>query len=195
MIIYLISESSMQRVLIIGDFHIPRRAKEIPEKILEFLGSEKLDLILCTGDLIVPKVIYEIEKFGPVKLVSGNMDFQSMAPDKHILNIQGWKIALIHGDVVHPRGNVKKLISIAYNLDVNILISGHTHADMVKFRDKVLLLNPGSATAAWSFVSSNLSSFIILEITDTKVIVQLHKLLFDKFNIEKQEFEKRHFNE
>ena len=184
----------MQKILVIGDFHIPRRAKEIPKKIMEFLESQKFDLVLCTGDLIIPQVLQSIDRLGPIKFVSGNMDLQIMGVDKEVFNINGWKIGLIHGDVVHPRGDVKKLASIAHNLDVNILISGHTHADMIEFKEKVLLLNPGSATAAWSFVSSSISSFIILEITDTKIIVQLYKLIFDEFNIEKLEFEKRHFN-
>ncbi|NHI91256.1 MAG: YfcE family phosphodiesterase [Candidatus Lokiarchaeota archaeon] len=183
----------MQRILVIGDFHIPRRAREIPNRILDFIDSQKIDLILCTGDLILPKVLNSIERIAPIKLVSGNMDFQSMAPDKEILTIMNWRIGLIHGDVVQPRGDVNKLVSVAHNLDVNVLISGHTHADMIKYKNKVLLLNPGSATAAWSFVSSNVSSFIIIEITESKLIIQLYKLLFDKFNIEKQEFEKSSF--
>ncbi|MHA1783766.1 MAG: YfcE family phosphodiesterase [Candidatus Helarchaeota archaeon] len=184
----------MQRILVIGDFHIPRRAKEIPKKILEFFDTCHFDLILCTGDLIIPSVLPMIEKHAPVKIVMGNMDFHAMSPDKEIVELEGWRIGLIHGDIIHPRGNIKKLITVAHNLNVNVLVSGHTHADMVKFKDKVLLINPGSATAAWSFVSSNVSSFIILEITSQSLMVYLYKLLFDKFNIEKYEFKRSSFH-
>ncbi len=183
----------MQKILVIGDFHIPRRAREIPSKIMEFLNEQSFEFVLCTGDLIVHSTLQKIEHLGPIKVVMGNMDFQSFNPDKHIIKIDDWKLGMIHGDVIHPRGDIKQLISVAYNLDVDILISGHTHMDMIEFQDKKLLLNPGSAVGAWSFVSSNIASFMIIEITKDALFVFLYKLIFQKLHLEKQVFQRKSF--
>jgi len=183
----------MQKLLLIGDFHIPRRARELPKMMMEFLNEQTFNLVLCTGDLIVPSTLQKIEHLGPLKVVMGNMDYHSLNPDRHLLEIEGWNLGLIHGDVVHPRGEINKLVTVADNLDVDVLISGHTHMDMIKFKNKKLLLNPGSAVGAWSFVSSNISSFIILEITKETLTVILYKLIYQKLNLEKRVFNRKSF--
>ena len=185
----------MQKILVIGDFHIPRRARDIPKKMKDFLNEQqKFNLVLCTGDLIVSSMLQKIEKFGPVKVVMGNMDYQSLDPDRHLIEVEGWNLGVIHGDVVHPRGDVNKLVTVADNLDVDVLISGHTHMDMIQFKDKKLLLNPGSAVGAWSFVSSNIASFMILEITRETLNVLLYKLIYQELNLEKQVFQRKSFS-
>ena len=42
------------------------------------------------------------------------------------------------------------LASYARDIDCNILITGHTHELKLKDHDGVLLVNPGSATGAYS---------------------------------------------
>ncbi|MHA1271001.1 MAG: YfcE family phosphodiesterase [Candidatus Helarchaeota archaeon] len=153
-------------ILIIGDFHYPDRAR-YPTKIFEYLQTEKFDLVLCTGDLTDLSILDELQKFGPVKIVQGNMDWKFKHPNDVKISVKNIKIGLVHGHQVYPRGNINRLSLLAKKMDVNILISGHTHAQsVVKHADKVLLINPGSAAGAWSFVADGIPSFIIMEINE-----------------------------
>lgn len=57
---------------LISDTHIPDRAKEIPQKVID--AFKDVDLILHAGDLTSMKVIEELEKIAPTIVIQGNMD-------------------------------------------------------------------------------------------------------------------------
>jgi len=52
---------------LISDTHIPDRARELPEKVIE--AFENVELIIHAGDLTSPKVIEELENIAPVMAV------------------------------------------------------------------------------------------------------------------------------
>ncbi|MBO8182298.1 MAG: YfcE family phosphodiesterase [Archaeoglobus sp.] len=135
------------KILVIGDTHIPRRASEIPERIRQKIESERFDLILCTGDLTDRKILEYLNTISEVRVVRGNMDHLPF-PEQEIIEIEGLKIGLIHGDQVYPRGDRRQLKEIGKKLGVDILVSGHTHSPDLH-HDEILLLNPGSATGVW----------------------------------------------
>ena len=176
------------RILVIGDFHYPNRAK-YPTEVFNFLKSQKFDLILCTGDLTDISILKELNKFGPVKIVQGNMDWDVQHPNRHIITIQGIKIGLIHGNQIRPRGNLKKLAEYAKKLDLNILISGHTHTQsIIKYINNLLLINPGSATGAWSFLADHIPSFIILKINEIEIKIINYQMIENRFESRKEIF-------
>ncbi|MFX1297386.1 MAG: YfcE family phosphodiesterase [Promethearchaeota archaeon] len=154
-------------VLVIGDFHIPDREKRIPFEIWQEIKYSKFDLILCTGDLTTPEILNKLKLLAPVKKVIGNMDYYfglRDSPRVQVINLDEWDIGLIHGTGIRPRGNPEQLSEIAYELGVDILISGHVHALSIKLYNNILLLNPGSATGSWGGGFSNqIPSFLILE--------------------------------
>jgi putative phosphoesterase len=123
---------------------------------------------LCTGDLIEENVKEAISNFaGKVYIVQGNMDYLPF-PKNFRMEIGKFKIGLIHGHQVYPRGDKKKLASLAIKMDVDILISGHTHAltlDVLKIDEKkILLINPGSITGVWSGGNASYTpSFVTFE--------------------------------
>ncbi len=154
------------KIAIIGDFHIPSRASKIPEKIENKLKKEEPDLILCTGDLTNKKTLERLKKISEVKVVQGNMD-KGPYPEKIEKNINGNKVIMIHGSQVVPRGNKDRLTYIAKENNADIIISGHTHQINTEKRNGTLLLNPGSATGAWSGGGANPEpSLLTLEIQD-----------------------------
>jgi putative phosphoesterase len=173
----------MIRCLVIGDSHIPRRAKEIPVKIIEKLNGltkEKLFIYtFFTGDLIdafdfIDFLNNKTEK--NVFVVLGNMDYYSgnkNAPIHQKLAIsfpdnQKLNIGLTHGHQIQPRGDHGQLETLAsQDMHCNILISGHTHKEEIFLTKKgILLLNPGSVTGAWSFIASGIPSFIEIDIEE-----------------------------
>ena len=163
-------------LLAIGDFHIPDREKEIPFEIMQEIQNSNFDLILCTGDLIDLKIFNKLESIAPTKNVIGNMDYYFGSrefPRSVLVKLDKCRIGLIHGTGIRPRGNPAQLAKIAYEMQVDILISGHTHAQSVRLYDEILLLNPGSATGSWGGgPSTGVPSFQILkEINDELKII------------------------
>jgi putative phosphoesterase len=178
-------------VLIIGDSHIPRRAKKVPESILnnitDFVKKHgKFDQTFCTGDLVktevFPDFLQSVTKRNEFLAVQGNMDYFERIDNPLELrysfkDLRDLKIGLIHGHQISPRGDTLQLTSYARKMGVNILISGHTHADSIKMRDNILLLNPGSCVGAWSFVASGIPSYIIMELNkeeDNSILIRIH---------------------
>jgi len=154
------------KIVCIGDFHIPERANEIPPWIKESIKNEKPDLILCTGDITSKTPIEFLSVFAPVKCVKGNMDDLEL-PKRERVEASGKRIGLIHGAEVHPRGNIEQLFRIAKEMDVDILVHGHTHKLDVKEYGGILFVNPGSATGAWGGSSEGgPETFVIMEIDD-----------------------------
>ena len=121
------------------------------------------------------------------------------------LNSVETKIGITHGDDIHPRGDKHGLEFLAKKMDVQILITGHTHADMCVLSEdrKNLLVNPGSISGAWSFIATGTPSFQTIsffkpnnstsnsKIADTKKIlirVDTHVLMDDSLEIRRSEF-------
>ena len=67
-------------------------------------------------------------------------------PKREVIEVEGIKIGLDHGEI-YPRGDTQQLKYIAQEMDVEILISGHTHWAFIEELEDVILLNPGSPTA------------------------------------------------
>ncbi|RLI88238.1 MAG: YfcE family phosphodiesterase [Archaeoglobales archaeon] len=164
------------RMLVIGDTHIPRRASWLPEEVEKFINSQKFDIVACTGDLTDKSVLdYFSNLAKKFVVVRGNMDHLPL-PEYETLEIDEIKMGLIHGDQVYPRGNRSQLIKIAKKLNVDVLISGHTHSPDI-YKEDVLLLNPGSATGVWGGGGGSLKpSFMVLNVEGSKIDVELYEL-------------------
>lgn len=50
-------------VLVLGDFHIPHRAASIPEKFQRMLVPNKMQHILCTGNLVTKEQYEELRGY------------------------------------------------------------------------------------------------------------------------------------
>ena len=169
---------------LISDTHIPDRARIIPQNVIDAFSD--VDLILHAGDLTSLEVIEELENIAPVMAVQGNMDRANgiNLPKAKTSEAEGVKIGLIHGEV-YPRADTQQLVYLAKELNVDILVSGHSHQPKIEQTDGVLLINPGSP------IVPRLAdrTVMLLEIHDKEVDVQIVKvgapvcsaLDFDKF--------------
>ena len=156
---------------LISDTHIPDRAKVIPQNVIDAFND--VDLILHAGDLTSLSVIEELEKIAPVMAVQGNMDRVNgiNLPKAKTLEVEGVKIGLIHGEV-YPRADTQQLVYLAKELDVDILVSGHSHQPKIEKKDGVLLVNPGSP------IVPRLAdrTVMLLEINNKEVDVEIVKI-------------------
>ena len=130
---------------LISDTHIPKRSEKIPDKVFETFDG--VDLILHAGDLVSGEVLDMLNEIAPTYAVRGNMDPPNIEelPQFRVLEIEGERVGLTHG-VVYPKGDLDKLYYIAKELDVKILISGHTHRPAIETLREILFINPGSPT-------------------------------------------------
>jgi putative phosphoesterase len=103
-----------------------------------------VDLILHAGDLVDISVL---DSFGgkEVKAVCGNMDpisVRTILPDRLILELDGYRIGLIHGWGMPFNLEQKLLKEIGH---VDCLVYGHSHKPANRTKDGILFFNPGSA--------------------------------------------------
>lgn len=156
---------------LISDTHIPDRARVLPEKVLT--SFKDVDLIIHAGDLTTTRVIDELEDIAPVIAIQGNMDRVAglKLPNAKTIEAEGVKIGVVHGEV-YPRGDTQQLLYLARQLDVNILVSGHSHQPKIEQVEDVLLLNPGSP------IVPRLAdrTVMLLEINDKNVDVEIIKI-------------------
>jgi vacuolar protein sorting-associated protein 29 len=107
--------------LVIGDFHIPHRATSIPEKFQRMLVPNKMQHVLCTGNLSTKEQYDELRSLAPnVHVVRGSFDDNSSFPDTKVVQIGQFKVGLISGHQVLPWGDQQSLAMVVTNLHIYI---------------------------------------------------------------------------
>lgn len=161
----------MIRVGLLADTHVPYRAPEIPEEVLDALRS--VDLILHAGDVDEPWALKPLESLAPVYAVRGNYhlfdrsDAGRSLPEDIDLELEGFHIAMTHGHQIGPAALLWKAWMAVQNLRgkwrfplydrslihkllrrfprADVIVFGHTHRFFKAWRDGVLMINPGAA--------------------------------------------------
>ena len=156
---------------LISDTHIPDRMRELPEKVFE--AFKDVEMILHAGDVTSQEVIEKLEEIAPVTVIQGNTDRIDGLdlPKTAVVEAEELKIGVIHGEV-YPRADTQQLHYLAKQLDVDILVSGHSHQPKVEKVEDVLLINPGSPTVPRLADRT----VMILEINKKEVDVELVKV-------------------
>ena len=156
---------------LISDTHIPDRMRELPEKVFE--AFKDVEMILHAGDVTSQEVIEKLEEIAPVTVIQGNTDriVGLDLPKTAVVEAEELKIGVIHGEV-YPRADTQQLHYLAKQLDVDILVSGHSHQPKVEKVEDVLLINPGSPTVPRLADRT----VMILEINKKEVDVELVKV-------------------
>jgi len=126
------------RIGLIADTHIPDVAKALPPEVFQAFGG--VDLILHAGDIYIASVLDELERIAPVLAAKGdddcgNIEEDGRVEDKHILELEGQTLWLVHE---------RPWISGRYAPEV--IVFGHEHRVTVQRHGGVLFVNPGSPT-------------------------------------------------
>eukprot|EP00615_Pteridomonas_danica_P009122 CAMPEP_0114351342 /NCGR_PEP_ID=MMETSP0101-20121206/17116_1 /TAXON_ID=38822 ORGANISM="Pteridomonas danica, Strain PT" /NCGR_SAMPLE_ID=MMETSP0101 /ASSEMBLY_ACC=CAM_ASM_000211 /LENGTH=187 /DNA_ID=CAMNT_0001491179 /DNA_START=101 /DNA_END=664 /DNA_ORIENTATION=+ len=180
-------------VLVVGDCHIPHRAAGIPEQFKRMLVPNKMQHVLCTGNLVSKEQFDEFRSLSPnFAIVRGDFDENNTLPETKVVEIGQFRIGLIHGHQVVPWGDPLALAMVQRQLDVDILITGHTHKNEVNEYEGKFFINPGSVTGAYSSQDSDITpSFILLAVQGNKVVTYVYELKNDKVEVSKSEFQKK----
>jgi putative phosphoesterase len=130
---------------VIADTHLPRGRRALPTACVERLVDA--DLILHAGDLCTLEVLHELEAYGPVAAVRGNLDtgqLRELLPEAHVVAAGGARIAMVH-DAGPARGRLARMRRRFPDADA--VVFGHSHVPLHE-RDAagLQIFNPGSPT-------------------------------------------------
>ncbi|PSN30766.1 Vacuolar protein sorting-associated protein 29 [Blattella germanica] len=151
-------------VLVLGDLHIPHRCSSLPAKFKKLLVPGRIQHILCTGNLCT-KESYDYLKTlaSDVHVVRGDFDENLNYPEQKVVTVGQFRIGLCHGHQVVPWGEPDSLALIQRQLDVDILISGHTHKFEAYEQENKFYINPGSATGAYNPLDTQIEIILSLQ--------------------------------
>ncbi|THH13599.1 hypothetical protein EW146_g6641 [Bondarzewia mesenterica] len=183
----------MVLVLVIGDLHIPHRIHDLPTKFKKLLVPGKIQQILCTGN-VCDRETYEYLRTvaADVHVVRGDYDETAAFPLSITVTHSPIKIGVIHGHQCVPTGDLDSLSALARQMDVDVLVSGHTHTFQALEYDGHFFVNPGSATGAWTgaFNGDPTPSFALMDIQGPVVVTYVYQLIDGEVRVEKIEFRK-----
>jgi len=173
--------SRAQLVLVLGDLHMPHRESGIPDNFRKMLIPNKTQHVLCTGNLCTKEQYDYLRTLAPsVHIVRGDMDELPNLPEDTVVRIGEFKIGLCHGHQIVPWGDEESLATYARRLDVDILITGHTHTTCTREVEGRWLINPGSITGALTGSSEKvLPSFMCISIKGKDAMAYVYEMRED----------------
>ncbi len=191
-------------VLIVGDAHVPHRKDDLPSQFRDLFslissGQTRLAHILVTGNSGSASITNYFKSLSLSTIFTrGDQDFTTeTAKDvKETVQIKlnkEFSLGMCHGHTICPWGDQKQLESLQRQLDVDILVSGHTHQPGVWIAEESgkLFLNPGSVSGAYSsFTTEVTPSFILLALKASSIQIFLYQLIGNEVKVTKTEYNK-----
>lgn len=129
------------KFLLVSDTH--GMTRNIVDKMID-LDYKDIDAIIHLGDYVEDG--YKLRKIlgKDLYLVAGNGDFQSGCRDEEIMEVNACKILLTHGHNYGVKRDLNNLYYRALELEVDLVLYGHTHLSLELEKDGILFVNPGS---------------------------------------------------
>ncbi len=178
-------------ITVISDSHIPGRADEIPEKFWEKI--EASEITVHAGDYATEEVFNAVREYSKkAYCVKGNCDFfeADELKESETFEHKGLKFGVYHGTGISPRGHKPTLEKIAEkDLEVEILIHGHTHHEEIEKTDKALLINPGSCTGVGGG-SSRPSKPTMITMEEQESVLNIKLLEFEEGSLKTKQDER-----
>ena len=179
------------KVGLISDTHSAGSGQNLPKQVFQALAG--VDLILHCGDLECLGVLDSLEKVAPVLAVRGYEDpteeGDRLAATTRVVALEGVNIGMVHdiqwptpgittspdGTSLHfPSGGTRELLAKKFGQQVDVVVFGDTHEELICYCDGVLLVNPGSPTyPGRRHPPGSLGTLGLLHITSGAVDVRL----------------------
>jgi len=147
------------KIGIISDTH-----GTLPSEIFDIFKN--VDQIFHAGDIGSQDVIQGLEIIAPVHAVYGNVDTWPLVVnyrDRLVTELNGLRICLIH-DIIKPKYFSFQLFK--KNIEVDLVISGHTHVSSHEVFRGITYINPGSAVKSRG---RKYGTVAILDLSDEKL--------------------------
>lgn len=133
-------------IAILGDTHMPKGSRELPETCIQALRAA--EVIVHTGDFSAASILVMLEAIGPpVIAVHGNVDEPALVerlPQTTEFEHRGSRFALIH-DAGPRHGRLERMRRRFPGADA--VLFGHSHLPLLETApDGFQIFNPGSPT-------------------------------------------------
>jgi putative phosphoesterase len=139
------SQELTVQIAVISDTHLPRGTRRLPDGCVERL--RRADLIVHAGDLMTIAVLRELETYGDVVAVHGNVDdaeLRTALPASALVEAAGARIAVTH-DAGPAKGRLARMRRRFPEADA--VVFGHSHIALhERAEDGFQIFNPGSPT-------------------------------------------------
>ena len=151
------------KIGVISDTHSAGSGRDLPVEILDALRG--VDMILHCGDLECLGVLDYLEEIAPLLAVRGYEDpveeGERLALTTRVVKVEGVSIAMIHdiqwpgpkiptsrdgADLVLPKDNGREIMARKFKEEVDVVLYGDTHEEIVTYWDGIMIMNPGSPT-------------------------------------------------
>jgi putative phosphoesterase len=151
------------KILVISDTHGDiNKAEEVIK------SNNGINLIIHLGDYYrdAQKLASRFPEI-PIEYIYGNSDFLiDGIPAEKVLELKGKKIFITHGHRYSVNWDYDKLYKKAEEMNVDILLFGHTHVPELVTRKNYYIVNPGSISDPRD--DSN-ESYAIIDIDNERV--------------------------
>jgi uncharacterized protein len=132
-------------IAVISDTHMPKGSRRLPAQCVE--RCRAAELIIHAGDLAQLSVLRELERYGEVVAVHGNVDdaeVRRVLAATATIDAGGVKIAIVH-DAGPSRGRLERMRRRFPDADA--VVFGHSHLPLhERAGDGFQIFNPGSPT-------------------------------------------------
>lgn len=170
----------MVLVLLIGDTHVPHRASDLPDKFKSLLVPGKIHKIICPGNLCSEAMYDYLRSIcADVTVTAGDFDDNAIWPDSQVLSVGGLRVGVCHGHQVVPWGDRDALGALCRRLRADVLVTGHSHRFQAYQHEGRLIIDPGTATGAYSAHSAAADptpSFVLMDADSGKATVYVYEL-------------------
>ncbi len=134
------------RVAVMADTHLKNNKLNLPQVVMKHL--EGIDRIIHCGDVKEKGLLDVLETYAPVFSVYGNGDeegLQCELKEKLILNLGNYKIGVVHGHGEKGK-TADRALEAFRDMDIDMILFGHSHQPLLQTKKGVLMINPGSPT-------------------------------------------------
>ena len=191
------------KIGLISDTHSAGSGRDLPAAVFDALAG--CDLLLHCGDLECIGVLDYLEELAPVLAVRGYEDpvesGERLANVSRIVEVEGVRIGMVHDiqwpppsiattpdgtGLVWPQSGLSELLQKKFGGEVDVVVFGDTHEEMIERKDGVLFVNPGSPTyPGRRHAPGSLGTVAVLNVNDgeiTATIVDLASETDDRVN-------------
>jgi putative phosphoesterase len=128
-------------VAVISDTHRMSKYINLAKELIK-----DADILIHLGDN-VEDVELLVQGFkGEVYAVLGNCDYSRKYPKENIIEVNGRKIFFTHGDLYGVKSSINNIYYRGRELQVDIVLFGHTHQQLIEEEESIILMNPGSVS-------------------------------------------------
>lgn len=132
-------EEQIMLIAVVSDTHRVTKYINLAKELIK-----DADILIHLGDNIDDVELLERGFKGKVYAVAGNCDYSTKYPKETIIEVNGRKIFFTHGDLYGVKSSMNSIYYRARELEVDIVLFGHTHQQIIEEEKGIILMNPGS---------------------------------------------------